>query len=137
MANEQCSMRNERRSLRIVHWSFHICHWGKSRSPGEPPGRARWHGAALSGCWLLLGQAVERAEPKYEVDGMNAHHRPVAEQFAERAERDAVVRVIERRDDHRRVADVKIRVARRQPPIAEVQRRRHRQRYDLRTRTVL
>jgi hypothetical protein len=58
---------------------------------------------------------------------MDADDGTVAEQLAQNAERDAVVRVVEGRDDDGGVADVKIRVARRQPHAVKIQRRWHRQ----------
>ena len=47
---------------------------------------------------LLLRQAVQRAETEDQVDGVDADDGAVAEQLGEDAERDAVVRVVESRD---------------------------------------
>ena len=67
---------------------------------------------------------------------MNADHGPVAEQPAQNAERHAVVRIVERRDDDAGVADVKIRVAGRQPHAVETERCGHRQRDHFRPAAV-
>jgi hypothetical protein len=67
----------------------------------------------VAGCCCV--RQCSEPKPQHQVNGVNAHHRPVLEQFAQNAERDAVVRVVERRDDDGGVADVEIRVARRQP----------------------
>ena len=64
---------------------------------------------------LLLRQAVERAEAEHEIHRVDADDGAVFEQLAEDAEGDAVVRVVESRHDDAGVADVEIRVARRQP----------------------
>jgi len=57
---------------------------------------------------LLLREAVQRAEAPDQIHGVNADDGTVAEQFTQNAERDAVVRVVERRDDDGGVADVKM-----------------------------
>ena len=44
----------------------------------------------LPACWLLLGQAVQRAETEDEIHGVDADHGTVANQLAEDAEREAV-----------------------------------------------
>lgn len=61
---------------------------------------------------LLLRQTMQRAEAPDQIHGVNADDGAVAEQFAQNAERDAVVWVVERRHDDGGVADIKIRVAR-------------------------
>src|ERR1035437_8247132 len=80
--------------------------------------------------WLLLREAVQRAEAPDQIHGGYADDGTVAEQPAQNAERHAVVRVVEGRDDDGGVADVKIRVARRQPHAVKIKRRRHRQLHD-------
>src|SRR5213080_2963924 len=72
--------------------------------------------------WLLLGQAMQGAQPPHQIHCVNPDHRPVAEQLGEQPERDPIVRIIERRHQHGAVRDVEIRVARRQPLAVERER---------------
>src|ERR1700722_2303663 len=75
---------------------------------------------------------MQRAETPDQIHGVNADDWTVAEQLAQNAERDAVVRVVERRHDDGGVADVKIRVASRQTDAVKMQWRWHRQFHDFR-----
>ena len=70
---------------------------------------------------FLLGQAMQRAESEHEIHGMDANHRTVFKQFAQDAESDAIVWIIESGNDYRRVADIKIRVARGQTIAVEME----------------
>jgi len=85
---------------------------------------------------LLLGQAMEGAEAPDEVHGVNADDRAIGKQFRQRAKRDAVFRIVEGRDQHCRVGDIKVGVAGRQALAVEAERRRHRERNHLYPRTV-
>jgi len=79
---------------------------------------------------------MQRAKAQHQIHRVNAHHGPVLEQLAQDAERNAVIWIVECRNDHARVADVEIRIACRQPIAVVNQRRRHRQRNDLRFRAI-
>ena len=57
--------------------------WNSVNRARSPPAASEHRGR------LLLGQAVERAEAPDQVDGVDADHRPVAEELGEDAERDA------------------------------------------------
>ena len=59
---------------------------------------------------------MQRTGTKHEVNGVDANHRTILEQFAQNAQSDAVVGVVERRHDDAGVADVKVRIACRQAP---------------------
>jgi putative salt-induced outer membrane protein YdiY len=74
---------------------------------------------------LLLRETVQRAETPDQIHGVNADDGAVAEQFTQNAERDAVVRVVERRHDNSGVANVKIRVACRQSLAIKIKWQRH------------
>ena len=45
-----------------------------------------------------MSEAVEGAEAPSEVHGVDADHRTVAKKFRERAQSDAVIRIVEGRD---------------------------------------
>ena len=79
---------------------------------------------------LLLRQAMQRTGTEHEINGMNADDRPVLEQFAQNAERNAVVWIIERRDNDAGVGDVEIHIACWQAPTVKVKRCWHGQRHD-------
>src|SRR5439155_19253618 len=68
---------------------------------------------------LLLRHAVQRAEAEHEVAGVDADHRPRRKESGEDGERLPVADVVEGRDEDRRVGDIEVRVARRQPLAAE------------------
>ena len=74
---------------------------------------------------LLLRKTVECAESQDEIDGMNADDRPVGEELREYAERGSVPGIVERRDNHARVGDIEVRVARGEAEPAVINRRRH------------
>lgn len=86
---------------------------------------------------LLLRQAVERAQAPHEIDRVDPHHRPIADQLGEHAQSSAIRGVVERRDDRRGVGHVEVRVAGGQALAGEDEGRRHGQRDDLRPRAVL
>lgn len=60
---------------------------------------------------LLLSQAVQRAETQHQVHGVNTDHRPVRKQFAQGAQGDAVIRIVERWHNHCGVSDIEVGVA--------------------------
>src|SRR6059058_6062218 len=86
--------------------------------------------------WLLLGQAMQRAQPPHQIHCVNPDHRPVAEQLGEQPKRSAVVRIVERGHENRAIGDVEIGVTRRKPLAVEVERRGQRQGDDLDLRAV-
>src|SRR5512134_2628215 len=57
---------------------------------------------------LLLREAMQGAEAEHQVNGMYADDGTVPEQIAKDAQRDAVVRIVECRHDHRGVRDVEV-----------------------------
>src|SRR5688572_9140428 len=61
----------------------------------EVQGARRWSAPSR----LLLGEAVQRAEPPDEVDGVDPDDLPRREELGERVQRHPVVAVVERRDD--------------------------------------
>src|SRR6266404_6456049 len=65
----------------------------------------------LLGSRLLLGHAVERAKSEDEIAAGNAHHFAVWKQARERIQSHAIVRIIERWDEHDLIGDVEICVA--------------------------
>src|SRR5713226_9574162 len=77
-------------------------------------------GPRLQGSWLLLGHAVERAETEDEVAAGDAHDFAIGKQTGESIERDAIVRIVERRDDHDFIGDVEIGVAGGEPLTIEI-----------------
>src|SRR5437667_11754202 len=81
--------------------------------------------------WLLLGQAMQGAQPPHQIHCVNPDHRPVAEQLGEQPKRSAVVRIGERGHENRAIGDVEIGVTRRKPLAVEVERRGQRQGDDL------
>jgi len=85
-----------------------------------------WH-AAFPLRRLLLGQAVQGAQAPDQIHGMDAYHGTIPEQFAQNAQRHPVLWGVERRHDDSGVANVEIRIARRQPHPVKIQRRWHRQ----------
>jgi len=48
--------------------------------------------------WLFVSETVEGSEAPDEVHGVYADHRTVAKKFRERAQGDAVIRIVEGRD---------------------------------------
>src|SRR5438093_9431516 len=100
----------------------------------ERQGR-RTGSTALRG--LLLGQAVERPEAEHEVDGMDPDHWPRREERGQHGQRLAVARVVEGRDEDRRVRDIEVGVARGQPLAGEGDRGWHRKRDDAQPPSVL
>src|SRR5438874_5086760 len=100
----------------------------------ERQGR-RTGSTALRG--LLLGQAVERPEAEHEVDGMDPDHWPRREEPGQHGQRLAVARVVEGRDEDRRVRDIEVGVARGQPLAGEDDRGGHRKRDDAQPPSVL
>src|SRR5437762_10287545 len=100
----------------------------------ERQGR-RTGSTALRG--LLLGQAVERPEAEHEVDGMDPDHWPRREEPGQHGQRLAVARVVEGRDEDRRVRDIEVGVARGQPLAGEDDRGWHRKRNDAQPPSVL
>jgi len=80
---------------------------------------------------LLLREAVECPVPEYEIDGVYAYDRPVCEKLREHAECGPVTGIVKGRDDHARVGDVEVGVARREAYAVEVQGGRHREEDDL------
>ncbi len=75
--------------------------------------------------WLLHRHAVQRTEAEHQISTVNADDFARGKQLCERVERDAVVRIVERGNQHQAVGDVEIRVAGRQPLAVEVDRRGH------------
>src|SRR5450432_1477383 len=100
-------------------------------APDTPPS------ARLAPGRLLPRQAVNRAETPDEVSRVYADDRPVAEELPEDSQGLAVLHVVEGGDEDRGVGDVEVRIGRRQPAAVERDRRRHRERHDLRARPVL
>src|SRR5439155_13100265 len=86
---------------------------------------------------LLQGEAVQSAQAPHEVHGVDADHGPVGNQLGERAQRDAVLRIVEGRDQDGGVRDVEVRVARGQALAVKVQGRGHGQRDNLDPRAIL
>src|SRR5665213_3604734 len=85
---------------------------------------------------LRLREAVQRSETPDQIHRVNAADRAILEQPAQNAKRDAVVRIVESRNDDGGVANVKIRVARGQPHAVKIKRREHRQLDDFRLAAV-
>src|SRR5262249_48604368 len=67
---------------------------------------------SLAWQWLLLRQAVQGSEPPHQIDRVNADNLMLRQQVRQRVERDAVVRIVERRHEDDAVRDVEVRVAR-------------------------
>src|SRR5262245_8996303 len=65
-------------------------------------------GGSVLARWLLLGQAVQRAEPPYEVDGMDTDHLAVGEQLGQRAQGNTVGGIVEGGREHGVVGDLEI-----------------------------
>ena len=63
---------------------------------------------------ILTGRMMDAAEAEHEIDRVDPDHRTVPKQLGEDAEREPVVRIVERRHDYGRVADIEVRVAGRQ-----------------------
>jgi hypothetical protein len=81
---------------------------------------------------LLLGEAMQCAEAKDKINGVNADHGAVLEELTKNAEGNAIVWIVEGWNDYGSVADIKVCIARRQPVTVEEDGFRHRQRHDLR-----
>src|SRR5204862_2970709 len=64
---------------------------------------------------LLLRQTMQCSESPDQIDRMNADYRATRKCFGDTVQRDAILRIIERRYEHSAIGDVEIRVARRQP----------------------
>src|SRR5690606_17777948 len=64
--------------------------------------------------YLLLRQAVQRAQSPHEVNTVYAHHLVLRHQLGQRGECNPIVRIVERGHYHHTVRDVEVRVARRQ-----------------------
>src|SRR5687767_5260220 len=62
---------------------------------------------------LLLRQAVKRTQSPHQVDRMNAADFAVGEAVGEDVQGHAIHRIVERRNDHHVVGDVKVRITRR------------------------
>src|SRR5207249_4776519 len=86
---------------------------------------------------LLLRQAVQRAESKHKVNGMDPNHRPIFEEFCQCTERDAIVWVVECRHQHGGVGNIKVGVTGGQTLAVKIKRRRHWQRHYCGPRPVL
>src|SRR5882762_2403444 len=76
---------------------------------------------------LLLRHAVHRAQPPYQVAGINGDHPPGREEFSQSVQRDAVIRIIEYGYEYDAVGDVEICVAGREPSPFKHNRPGHRQ----------
>ena len=61
---------------------------------------------------LLLRKTVQRPESPDEIDGVYSDDGTIGEAIGEDVQRDAVIGIVERRDDHDAVGDVEVRVAR-------------------------
>ncbi len=79
----------------------------------------------LTGGGLLLRHAVERAESPDQFDAVDSDDPSVRKALGQGTQRDAVVRIVERRNQNHVVGDVEIRVACRKPLAVEVERRGH------------
>src|SRR5580658_7484890 len=86
---------------------------------------------------LLLGHAVERAEPQHQVAAGDTNDLTIWEEPRERSECDAIVGVVEGWDQYQAVGDIEICVARWQALAVEVNRLRHGQRLDSQQLAVL
>src|SRR6266550_3266434 len=109
-----------------------------AREPSSLPSLGKEdRGARTALRGLLLGQAVERPEAEHEVDGMDPDHWPRREEPGQHGQRLAVARVVEGRDEDRRVRDIEVGVARGQPLAGEDDRGGHRKRDDAQPPSVL
>ena len=82
--------------------------------------RMRSDRLAGAGRGFLLRHAVQRAEAPHQIDGVDADHLPGRETARPAcSSARAVVRIVERRHQHRLVGDVEVRVARRQAHAVE------------------
>ena len=68
----------------------------------------------LTRLWLLLRQAVQRAQSPHQIDGVNADHLAAREQAGQDVQCVAVVGIVERRHQHAVVGDIEVGVTRRQ-----------------------
>src|SRR5437763_361971 len=74
---------------------------------------------------LLLGEAMQGAKTKNEIDSTDSNHRSIPEKFCENAKRKPILGIVEGGDQDGRVADVKICVACRKAIALEVERGGH------------
>src|SRR5438132_13311363 len=85
--------------------------------------------AASSGrsdsCRLLLGHAVHGAKAPDKVPRIYGDNFAGREELSQRVERKAVIAIVESRNQHRAVADIKVCVAGWQTPSLKYQWRRH------------
>src|SRR5215471_3823866 len=86
---------------------------------------------------LLLGQAMQGAESPDQIDGVDAYDRTVLDQLRQDAQCEAIFWVVERRHQNRRVANIEVRIAGRQPAAVEIERRRHGKGHKLGPRAIL
>ncbi len=75
---------------------------------------------------LLLRQAVERSQAPHKVHRVYADHRAIGKQVRQDAESQAIIRIVECRNEHGLVRDVEISVAGGQPLALQVQGGGHR-----------
>src|SRR5215470_1869572 len=55
---------------------------------------------------LLLGQTMQGAKSPHQIDGVDAYDRPVLDQLRQDSQCDAILSIVERRDQNRRVANI-------------------------------
>ena len=94
-------------------------------------------GYGLLYCWFLLRHAVEGAESPDEVAGINWHDVAARKHIGQGVECDAVVGIVEDRDQHRSIRDIEIRVAGGQAPAFEDDWARHRNFYHVEALAIL
>ncbi len=74
---------------------------------------------------LLLRHAVQRPKPPDQIARIYGHDFAGREEFGQRVQRDAVIGIIEDRNQHTPIRDIVIRIARGQTPPLEHDRARH------------
>src|SRR5260370_839572 len=77
-------------------------------------------------CWLLLSHTVNGPQSPHEINRVDTNDGPVGNQLGKDPQRYAVVRIVERGDQYRRIRDVEVSITRRKPPPLEQQGRGHR-----------
>src|ERR1039457_2014789 len=89
-----------------------------------------------SSCRLLLRHAVQRAESPDQIAGIDRHDLARRKHIRESVERDAIVRIVEHRYQHRAIRDIKIGVAGGQLPAFKYDRTRQRNFDDLKLLSI-
>ena len=82
------------------------------------------------GARLLLGDAVDRAEPGHEMRAGDADHSTVGKKISQDPKGHAIIRVVVSRNQNDAVGDIKISVARGQSSVLVSHRAGHGERHD-------